>query len=140
MRSQHQTILVPTFPSEPRKPKQVDVSKLTKDDIQSLRKDDPFMYYSIPGVSKADLLCQPVDCSNLQSLIRGDASCSRVVSRRSRVSTECDFAVLFKDVWGDVSDESCSGDFDIFNTSSLFDAVSPESGCQRLIEVERQAA
>ncbi|KAL7482370.1 hypothetical protein ACHAW6_008049 [Cyclotella cf. meneghiniana] len=97
MTDQHETILVPTFPLEPKKGKQVDVSKLTKDDIQSLQKDDPFMYYSLPGISKAELLCQQVDYSNLESLIRGDASCSRVVMRKSRFSTECDFALLFAD-------------------------------------------
>ncbi|KAL3793819.1 hypothetical protein HJC23_006179 [Cyclotella cryptica] len=100
MRDQHQTILVPTFSSEPRKTKQIDVSKLTEGDIQSLQKDDPFMYYSIPGISEAELLRETVDYSNLSSLIQGDGSCSGVVSRRSRLSTECDYAVLFKDLMG----------------------------------------
>jgi hypothetical protein len=98
------------------------------------------MYYSIPEIFKAQLLSKPVDYSNLESLIQGDASCARVVSRRSRLSTECDFAVFFKDFWGGASDESCLGDFDEYHTSFSFDAVSQKSGCLRVLEVERQAA
>eukprot|EP00804_Cyclotella_cryptica_P026203 CCRYP_009783-RA/>CCRYP_009783-RA protein AED:0.24 eAED:0.24 QI:0/-1/0/1/-1/1/1/0/142 len=142
MRNQHQTILVPTFPSEPKKAKQIDVSKLTQEDIRALEKDDPFLYYSIPGVSKARLLCEPIDFSNLASSSHRDDSCSGVVSRRSRLSTECDFALLFKDFWDGVNEDSCLGSFDACNTpfSSSFDAISSDSGLLLFFDVESQAA
>ena len=53
----------------------IDVKDLSEEDLQSLRKEDPFMYYSIPAIRMATIHGKDIDppdkvalcCSNLSS-------------------------------------------------------------------------
>ena len=53
----------------------IDVKELSEEDLQSLRKEDPFMYYSIPAIRMATIHGKDIDpsdkvalcCSNLSS-------------------------------------------------------------------------
>ena len=42
----------------------LDVMKLSKEDVDTLKKTDPFMYYSLPGVHRATMTLEEVDHSN----------------------------------------------------------------------------
>ena len=61
----------------------IDISKLNEDELKKLKTQDPFLYYSIPGVNKAELSGMPVD----HTKVLQDTS-SAMVMRRTRVSTE----------------------------------------------------
>ena len=61
----------------------IDVSKLNEDELKKLKTQDPFLYYSIPQVNKAELSGMPVD----HTKVLQDTS-SAMVFRKSRVSTE----------------------------------------------------
>mmetsp|Transcript_23640 Transcript_23640/g.38495 ORF Transcript_23640/g.38495 Transcript_23640/m.38495 type:complete len:182 (+) Transcript_23640:233-778(+) len=45
------TVSIPTF-SGTTEAEEVDISEYTEDDLERLRLDDPFLYYSIPGVKR----------------------------------------------------------------------------------------
>ena len=66
----------------------IDISKLNEDELKKLKTQDPFLYYSIPGVNKAELSGIPVD----HAKVLQDTS-SAMVSRKSRVSTEGIFSL-----------------------------------------------
>lgn len=66
----------------------IDISKLNEDELKKLKTQDPFLYYSIPGVNKAELSGMPVD----HTKVLQDTS-SAMVSRRTRVSTEGIFSL-----------------------------------------------
>ncbi|KAK1746273.1 hypothetical protein QTG54_002880 [Skeletonema marinoi] len=74
------TILVPTFPDK-KDEEELDLQSLTEEDLKLLKKTDPFLYYSIPGVNKAALSLKKVDHSK--------ASQSTKVTRKARLSFEC---------------------------------------------------
>ncbi|KAL7460153.1 hypothetical protein ACHAXS_000618 [Conticribra weissflogii] len=75
----------------------------TNDDLAILKKEDPFMYYSIPAVKKAEYLFQDVDVTILKNscMRRNSISCPgrmeseefsqpmRSITRKSRISFEC---------------------------------------------------
>jgi len=61
----------------------IDISKLNEDELKKLKTQDPFLYYSIPEVNKAELSGMPVD----HTKVLRDTS-SAMVMRKSRVSTE----------------------------------------------------
>ena len=67
---------------------EIDMSKLNEDELKKLKTQDPFLYYSIPGVNKAELSGIPVD----HTKVLQDTS-SAMVSRRTRVSTEGIFSL-----------------------------------------------
>ena len=98
------TVSVPTF-AEKRK-KHIEVNDLTSSDIELLKMNDPFMYYSIPAVRKATLQGKKVvpfllkfdSPSNSMALHEESSSQGpkkTKVTRQSRISTECypDFKV-----------------------------------------------
>ena len=66
----------------------IDISKLNEDELKKLKTQDPFLYYSIPGVNKAELSGMPVD----HTKVLQDTS-SAMVFRKSRVSTEGIFSL-----------------------------------------------
>ena len=72
---------------------EIDISKLNEDELKKLKTQDPFLYYSIPGVNKAELSGMPVD----HTKVLQDTS-SAMVSRKSRVSTEGIFSLENDDV------------------------------------------
>ncbi len=107
-------IVVPTYSQEPEAdPKEVDVDNLSVEDLRSLKEQDPFLYYSIPGVRRAELHSQEVDMSKLLDDDRSGrrSSCrparpeeseaatssSTKVKRCTRLSFECHTDVLLED-------------------------------------------
>jgi hypothetical protein len=100
-------------------PVEVDVNKaLSAQDLQALKKQDPFLYYSIPGVRNAAVRfnADAVDMHQLaqDGLRRNCASCpasiqtvatkseeSAKVKRCTRISFECHTDLLLEDLMDD---------------------------------------
>ena len=78
---------VPTIRHPQKQPKVINVNHLNEDELKLLKKHDPFLYYSIPAVKKATN-GKPIDHTEV---IREAArsSGSGMISRKTRVSTEC---------------------------------------------------
>ena len=80
-----------------------DFKSASEADLKSLRKRDPFLYYSIPGVRRDAMLGKPIDMSNLGSYdLNRNATCParlqsetdlasqlHKVMRKSRISFDC---------------------------------------------------
>ncbi len=79
----------------------IDIDTLSTEDLQSLKQDDPFLYYSIPTVRRAAFSLEEPDVS-LTSL-----EGSTAVKRRTRVSYECHADLLMDDLLEDLEDEEC---------------------------------
>ena len=89
---------VSTIRHPQQQPKVINVKQLNEDELIQLKKQDPFLYYSIPTVKKAKLTnsCKPIDHTEvLKEAAR--LSGSGMVSRRTRVSTECAPSMLLDD-------------------------------------------
>ena len=96
--------------TQPPEPKTLALKTVSNDDLKSIKKKDPFLYYSIPGVRSARLLGKEVDTANLGTCkIRSCPSSlftkSRRVyqpaltaTRRKRISFECHPDLLFEDL------------------------------------------
>ena len=75
------TVSIPTF-SGTTEAEEVDISEYTEDDLERLRLEDPFLYYSIPGVKRK---LHGSDSSSINTSSRSTATlCS---SRRSSCPT-----------------------------------------------------
>lgn len=83
------SISVPTF--RPTRSASLAVSTLTPMDLAELKSRDPFMYYSIPDVRRAEFCGDSVDAV-LQS-----SSSAATIPRRGRISAEVHPDVLFHD-------------------------------------------
>jgi len=93
-----------------KEPKTMDIVKnISHDDLESIRRDDPFMYYSIPGVRRAKLLMNNIDLANLGSNGLADRDSSshsssdegpqrQKVSRSTCISFECHPDLLLQDL------------------------------------------
>ena len=96
-----QQIQVPTKTVSPdstndQQRKEIDIRQFNVDDLKLLKSQDPFLYYSIPAVNKAKLTSKAVD----HNKVLQDADMTNaLVSRRSRVSTECHAALSFEDLY-----------------------------------------
>lgn len=106
---------------------ELDISNFSLSDLESLHDEDPFMYYSIPGVRRADVFLKDLDYSDLTPLIGlgggqvsslshlDESSSSQTtathISRQSRFSLECHLNVLMENLLfedgedGDVSED-----------------------------------
>ena len=93
------SIVVPTTASSPEQREVFDISNLSNDDLQALRKKDPFLYYSIPSVRRAELGFGDSSRSSrvLDSPAAAEASASTTVKRCTRVSFECHSDLLMED-------------------------------------------
>ena len=85
-----------------QEPIEIDIDALTTEDLQSLKQDDPFLYYSIPVVRRAEFSLEEPDMSH--SNFKG----STTVKRRTRVSYECHTDLLMDDLLEDFEDEECN--------------------------------
>jgi hypothetical protein len=74
-------VLVPTIKQVHHR--EIDARRLSENDLQILRKKDPFMYHSIPEVQRAAITLQELDIANMLT------QASSFVTQKSRVSTEC---------------------------------------------------
>ena len=104
---------------ETKKTDQISMKNLTtEEDLATLKKKDPFMYYSIPGVINASYLLEEVDLSNFakSSIRRNCISCTsslqtqeetltRTVERRTCISFECHTDLIMSDLLDDDDDE-----------------------------------
>ena len=101
-----ESISAPTKTTDDKPKKTVDLKYITSlDDLKSIKKQDPFMYYSIPGARRATVLMQEaIDLSNLKA---GEAvqdetpQASQKVSRSTRISFECHPHLLLADMLDD---------------------------------------
>jgi hypothetical protein len=89
----------PTFP-EDRPKKSIDTANLNAQDIESLKKSDPFLYFSIPAVHKAAIHSREID---LPALHADSHSNSSRVERRSRISFECHTDLLMEEFMEELS-------------------------------------
>jgi hypothetical protein len=80
-------------------PKQIDTRRLSMADLDALKHEDAFMYYSIPAVRKAALEGRDVDLQGVHD--------SRMVKRASAISYES------ADLAGDLDFETMMDDLDI---------------------------
>ncbi len=88
------TVTVPTKSGEDSAPKKViDTSSLNEEDLKTLKKQDPFLYFSIPAVRTAAHLSRGRDVNI--SCLKGIRSSHREslqttkIERQSRISFEC---------------------------------------------------
>ena len=100
-----ESISAPTKTTDDKPKKTVDLKYITSlDDLKSIKKQDPFMYYSIPGARKATVLMQAIDLSNLigagQAVVQDETpqAASQKVSRSTRISFECHPDLLLADM------------------------------------------
>ena len=94
-----ESIRVPTFRQEHHQ--EINLRRLCENDLRRLRTQDPFMYYSIPAVQRAAFTLQEVD--SVDNLVTQG---NYVVTRKSRVSTECHSSLLLDECLQDEEFES----------------------------------
>ena len=100
-----------------KKVKAIDTSFLNEEDLQTLKKHDPFLYYSIPAVRTATHLGRDVDMSQLNGglsslkashpssqIDESASSTSTKVVRQSRISFECHTDVIMEGLIDDMDD------------------------------------
>ena len=86
---------------------EIDLRGLSECDLQVLRKQDPFMYHSLPLVHKAMITLQAVD--NVKTI---STQASSIVTQKSRVSTKSHSGLLMEDL---IDDEGIlNDDFEVF--------------------------
>jgi hypothetical protein len=130
-----EVFIVPTkgpSESEPKKVIDIDTSSLTEEDLKTLKKQDPFLYYSIPSVRPREGVCGSVGNKGIDvsSSLQMPSGSSRV-ERRSCISFECHPDLLF-DGCSSTSDYASVGDgdasydghtMDVDFESSIFDEL-----------------
>ena len=98
-------LVVPTIMHKPQQQQEIDIRQMSANDLDVLRRKDPFLYHSIPQVTKATLSVKTVDHSKVlkdtatrstsslesSSSSSSTSSCSTntvMVSRKTRITTE----------------------------------------------------
>ncbi|KAL7475051.1 hypothetical protein ACHAW6_000984 [Cyclotella cf. meneghiniana] len=79
--------IVPTFPNETAA-QQLNIIDLTSSDLVALKRNDPFMYYSILSVKNAALNYKDVNASLLNVPLNQYSTCSEIKSKEN-ASTKC---------------------------------------------------
>ena len=94
-------------PSEKKTTKELDLTKICSTaEIESLKNQDAFMYYSIPGVRNATMLMRDIDISSLgASAAHSRSTPVNKVTRNSRISFECSPDLIIGDILSDNEDE-----------------------------------
>ena len=87
--------IIPTTCSPEQR--EVDISNLSHEDLQALRKKDAFLYYSIPSVRRAELGFSDSSRSSRALDSQAPAAASTTVKRCTRVSFECHTDLLMED-------------------------------------------
>ena len=97
--SRSETTLIATENCAPEQI-EIDIRNLSEKDLQSLKQDDPFLYYSIPAVRRASFNQKAPD------IREASWKESTIVKRRARVSFECHTNLLMEDLMmGDFEEE-----------------------------------
>eukprot|EP00986_Skeletonema_menzelii_P000971 scaffold273_cov138-Skeletonema_menzelii.AAC.2 len=94
--SSSECLLIPTAVSAPEWT-EIHIGDLSAQDLQTLKQDDPFLYYSIPSVQRAALKFQEPDVSG-SSLEEPTTP----VKRCTRVSFECHPDLLMEGLLADL--------------------------------------
>ena len=89
-----------TTPSHPE-PIEIDISTLSTEDLQLLKQNDPFLYYSIPVFRRAAFSFEEPDMSQTNTSFKGSAT----IKRRTRVSHECHTDLLIGDLLEDCEED-----------------------------------
>ena len=95
IRVEYHEVKTKTTDDEPKK--QIDIKNISANDLKSIRREDPFMYYSIPGVRMSKMLLNDdndIDPSRPET-VHGKAQ--ETVVRKSRMSFECHPDLLLKE-------------------------------------------
>ena len=106
----------PSRKGEPTQQKVIDTRNLTEEDLKTLKKQDPFLYFSIPAVRTATLLNRDVDMASLQggqcsrrascpSRIESTPPTTTKVERRTCISFECHTDLLLEDFFDEMADD-----------------------------------
>mmetsp|Transcript_27816 Transcript_27816/g.47282 ORF Transcript_27816/g.47282 Transcript_27816/m.47282 type:complete len:145 (+) Transcript_27816:146-580(+) len=95
MANQPYTVRVPTATTTKHEAR-IDLRELSETDLDSLQRNDPFMYNSIPLVYKSNLQLEGTNNAELAEKVNADLAES-IVSRKSRLSTESHMSVLIED-------------------------------------------
>lgn len=82
-----ETIKVPTERPSKKPRRTIDIADISADDLESLHRQDPFLYYSIPGVRSATVLMKDIDESNLGEFAPAMRNCLSAPSRLETVET-----------------------------------------------------
>ena len=101
-----------------RKPKrEIDLQQVSADDLRTLKKQDAFMYYSIPGVRNAEMQMKDIDLSNLRNCLSCPARMQTVqatsiskVERSTRISYECHPDLLLEELLNEDGSNSIGSD------------------------------
>ena len=76
--------------------KQIDIKDISANDLVSIKREDPFMYYSIPGVRISKMLMKDVDTSDLSASSTIKRSCFSSPSRLETVQGKAQETVVRK--------------------------------------------
>ena len=131
-------LVVPTIMHKPQQEQEIDIRNMSANDLDTLRRKDPFLYHSIPQVNKATLSVKTVDHSKVlkdtassksyASSSSSSSSCSTtntmIVSRKTRITTEVAPSMLLDELIYD-------GGLDT-STSSTDDDDSSEECCSSI--------
>ena len=105
------TIRVATKEYERRTQREeLELEGLGEEDVKSLRKSDPFMYYSIPSIRRAVIFLRGIDHSNKNDLYGSQVHSDRnsapanpsTIPRRRAISFEAHPSVLLEDILEDL--------------------------------------
>ncbi len=143
------TLIVPTkgaastADEAPKTKRVIDTTNLSEEDLQALRKQDPFLYYSIPTIrhsvlrirssaADADADVTTQRCRNQESArsrrasrpsrsrVEIESSSSGMVERKSCISVECHPDLLLEDLMDDTELFGNGAGVDL-DTEALFD-------------------
>ena len=90
--------------------KEIDTSKLSQEDLRSLQKSDPFLYYSIPSIRRSSYLFGNGNDDDISSHDNEDSTFPKqaeqeqtkrrksIVQRTSRISTEAHPGLIYDDI------------------------------------------
>lgn len=117
----------------PPEPKTIALKTVSTNDLSTLKKKDPFLYYSIPGIRSAKVLGKEVDVNNLGTCairscpsrlftqISKSYQPAVTATRTKRISFECHPDLLFENLSIEEGDES--SDFDEDEDEDILDVI-----------------
>ena len=139
-------------PASPKPTRSLDLQQVTADDLETIKTQDPFMYYSIPEVRSARMQMREIDMKSVrEATVRRNGSSrpsrletatvdqqdeeiksSAKVSRRTSISYECHPDMLFED-WLDGDDDFDLTDLLDDDEGQLLDGVGFDSDSLKLL-------
>jgi hypothetical protein len=107
--------------------KEIDTSTLSQEDLRSLQKSDPFLYYSIPSIRRSSYLFGNGDNDDISSHDNEDSTFPKqaeqeqtkrrksIVRRTSRISTEAHPGLIYDDILSELPSLDVEGMDDLIN-------------------------